>query len=156
MNDSKDFQDAELIRSGNFHVTNQPMLFPKHPILEWMLRPSFVSPSRRGGRQAFGTHGVSGNVSAGTVASSSALYSQELNPWSSRTEEPLHSSTMEKSARRTKDQDLSFQSGPPAKDSVIFSGGESLQGIMVQTNNDFRFRIFITTNSLHQVRLVAG
>ena len=34
MNDSKDFQDAEAVRSGNFHVTSQPMLFPKHPILE--------------------------------------------------------------------------------------------------------------------------
>ena len=25
MNDSKDFQDAESVRSGNSHVTNQPM-----------------------------------------------------------------------------------------------------------------------------------
>ena len=31
MNDSKDFQDAESVRSGNSHVTSQPMLFPKHP-----------------------------------------------------------------------------------------------------------------------------
>ena len=30
MNGSKDFQDAESVRSGNFHVTSQPMLFPKH------------------------------------------------------------------------------------------------------------------------------
>ena len=29
MNDSKDFQDAESVRSGNSHVTSQPMLFPK-------------------------------------------------------------------------------------------------------------------------------
>ena len=28
MNDSKDFQDAESVRSGNSHVTSQPMLFP--------------------------------------------------------------------------------------------------------------------------------
>ena len=39
MNDSKDFQDAESVRSGNSHVTNQPMLFPPHPIPEGMLRP---------------------------------------------------------------------------------------------------------------------
>ena len=32
MNDSKDFQDAESVRSGNSHVTNQPMLFPPHPM----------------------------------------------------------------------------------------------------------------------------
>ena len=49
MNDSKDFQDAESVRSGNSHVTSQPMLFPKHPIPEGMLRPSFVSPRRKEG-----------------------------------------------------------------------------------------------------------
>ena len=32
MNDSKDFQDAESVRSGNSYVTSQPLLFPKHPI----------------------------------------------------------------------------------------------------------------------------
>ena len=49
MNDSKDFQDAESIRSGNSHVTSQPMSFPAHPIPEGMLRPSFVSPRRKEG-----------------------------------------------------------------------------------------------------------
>ena len=29
MNDSEDFQDAESVRSGNSHVTSQPMSFPK-------------------------------------------------------------------------------------------------------------------------------
>ena len=46
LNDSKDFQDAESVRSGNSHVTNQPMIFPKHPVPERMLRHSFVSPRR--------------------------------------------------------------------------------------------------------------
>ena len=60
MNDSKDFQDAESIRSGNSHVTSRPVSFPPHPIPEGMLRHSFVTPSRREGRgrQAFGTHMV--------------------------------------------------------------------------------------------------
>ena len=49
MNDSKDFQDADSVRSGNSHVTNQTMLFPKHPIPEGLLRPSFVSPRRKEG-----------------------------------------------------------------------------------------------------------
>ena len=31
MNDSKDFQDAESVRSGNSHVTSQPGVFPEHP-----------------------------------------------------------------------------------------------------------------------------
>ena len=43
MNDSKDFQDAESIGSGNSHVTSQPGLFPKYPPFQWMLRPSFIS-----------------------------------------------------------------------------------------------------------------
>ena len=53
MNDSKDFQDAESVRSGNSHVTSQPGLFPKHPPFEGMLRPSFTSQ-----RQILGIHPV--------------------------------------------------------------------------------------------------
>ena len=40
-------------------------------------------------------------------------------------EEPLHVSTAEKSERPEQNQDLRCQSGPSAKDSVIFSGGDS-------------------------------
>ena len=43
MNDSKDFQDAESVRSGNSHVTSQPGVFPRHPPFQGMLRPSFIS-----------------------------------------------------------------------------------------------------------------
>ena len=67
-------------------------------------------------------HGVSGNVFVNPGASSSAPYPQELNPWSSSTEEPLLSSTVEKSERQAQDQDLRC---PLAKNSVIFSGGDS-------------------------------
>ena len=78
------------------------------------------------GRQAFGdTHGFSGNVFADPRASSSAPYLQELRQWNSSVEEPLHSSTVEKSERPEQNQDLRCQSGPSAKDSVIFSGGDS-------------------------------
>ena len=58
MNGSKDFQDAESVRSGNSHVTSRPVSFPPHKIPEGMLRHSFVSPSRKMGRQAFWTHMV--------------------------------------------------------------------------------------------------
>ena len=34
MNDSKDFQDAESVRSGNSHVTSRAVSFPPHPIPE--------------------------------------------------------------------------------------------------------------------------
>ena len=125
MNDSKDFQDAELIRSGNSHVTSRPVSFPPHPIPGGMLRQSFVSPSRKEGPPSiWDTHGILGNVFVNPNASSSAPYPQELNPWSSSTEEPLHSSTVEKSERQEQNRDLRCQSGPSAKDSVIFSGGD--------------------------------
>ena len=34
MNDSKDVQDAEPVRSGNSHVTSRPVSFPHHKKLE--------------------------------------------------------------------------------------------------------------------------
>ena len=77
MNDSQDFQDAESVRSGNSHVTSQPMFFPKHPIPEGLLRPSFVSPRRKEGPPCiWDTHGISGNVFAHPQASSAAPYPQ--------------------------------------------------------------------------------
>ena len=127
MNDSKDFQDAESVRSGNSHVTSQPGVFPKHPPFEGLLRPSFISqrqteepPNIRD------ISGISGNVFAHPQTSSSAPYPQELNStWRKTIEEPIHMSTAEKSGRPERDQDLRCQSGPSAKDSVIFSGGDS-------------------------------
>ena len=126
MNDSKDFQDAESVLSGNPHVFSREVSFPCHPIPEWVLRPAFVSPRRKEVPPSiWDTHGISGNVFANPHASSSALYPQELNPWCTSIEEPLHMSTAEKSGRPEQNQDLRCQSGPSAKDSVIFSGGKS-------------------------------
>ena len=126
MSDSKNFQDAESIRSGNSHVTSRPVSFPPHPIPEEMLRHSFVTPCRREGPPSiWDTDGTSGNVFANPEASLSAPYPQELHQWNSSIEEPLRSSMVEKSERQERDQDLRCQSGPSAKDSVILSGGDS-------------------------------
>ena len=154
--DQKDFQDAESIRSGNSHVTSRPVSFPPHPIPGGMLSHSVGMPSRREGPPSiWDTQGISGNVSANPDASSSAPYPQELNPWSSSTEEPLHSSTVEMSERQAQDQDprCLLDSQPKILSSSV---EETLQRIMGQTNNDCRFQIFILTNSLHQSRLLAG
>ena len=142
MNDSKDFQDAESVRSGNSHVTSQPRVFPEHPPFEGLLRPSFVSLRHTDGPpNIWDTSCISGNVFAHPQASSSAPYPQELNStWRKTIEEPIHMSTAEKSGRPERDQDLRCQSGPSAKDSVI----------------DCRFRIFILTSSPHQQPLLAG
>ena len=112
MNDAKDFQDAESIRSGTSHVTSRPTSFPPLPIPEAMLSRSFGVPSRREGPPSiWDTHGISGNVCANLAASSSAPYHQELHQWSSSIEEALHSSTVEKSERQKQDQDQRCQSG---------------------------------------------
>ena len=126
MNDSKDFQDAESIRSGNSHVTSPPGLFPRHPPFEGMLKPAFISQRQdEEPPNIWDTSGISGNVFAHPQASSSALYPQELNPWCTTIEEPLHMSTAEKSERPEQNRDLRCQSGPSAKNSVIFSGGDN-------------------------------
>ena len=127
MSDSKEFQDAESIRSGNSHVTSRPVSFPPHPIPEGMQSRSIGMPSRtEGPPSTWDTHGISGNVFANPQASSSAPYPQELNSlWKKTIEEPLHMSTAEKSDRPERNQDQRCQSGPSAKNSVIFSGGDS-------------------------------
>ena len=58
---------------------------------------------------------------------SSAPYPQELNPWSSGTEEPLHSSTVEKSERtNTRSRsEMPIWAVSKKKKTVIFSGGDS-------------------------------
>ena len=99
MNDSRDFRDAESIRSGNSHVTSQPGTFPKHPSIERMLRPAFISQRQTDGPpNIWDTSGISGNVFAHPESSSSAPYPQGLNStWKKHIEEPIHMSTAEKS-----------------------------------------------------------
>ena len=125
MNESGDFQDAELVRSGNSHVTSRPVSFPPHPIPEGMLRHSFVTPCRRTGPPSiWDTHGISGNVFANPAASSSAPFPRELNPWSSHMSEPIHSSSAGKNENQTPVQDQRCQSRPSVKHSFIPSEEE--------------------------------
>ena len=78
MNDSRDFQDAVSVRTGNSHVTSQPVSFPPYPDPGGTLSRSLRMPSRRGGPPSiWDTHGISGNVFANPVASSSAPYPQD-------------------------------------------------------------------------------
>ena len=110
MNDSRNFQVAEAVRSGPSHGPSQPALLPPYRGPGGLLSRSLGVPSRREGPPSiWDTHGFSGNVFADPIASSTEPYPQELNPWSSRREEPIHSSMVEKSERRTQDQDLKCQ-----------------------------------------------
>ena len=116
----------------NPHAVDMPTLpvnlclSPPHPVPGGMLSRSIGMPSRKDGPPSiWDTHGISGNVFANPVASSSAPYPQELNPWSSHISEPIHSSTAEKNENQTPVQDQRCQSGPSAKNSVIPSDGDS-------------------------------
>ena len=85
-------------------------------------------PSRREGPpNIWDTHGISGNVFADPVASSSAPYPQELNPWSSGRAEPIHSSHAGKSEDQIPVQGQRCQSGPSAKNSFIPCEGDSFK-----------------------------
>ena len=61
MNVSRDFQDAESVRSGLSHVTCQPVFFTPHPDPGGMLSRSIGMPSRKDGPPSiWDTHGISG------------------------------------------------------------------------------------------------
>ena len=65
MSDSRDFQDAESVHSGQSHVTSQPAFFPPFQNPGGMLSRSLGMPSRNDGPPSiWDTHGTSGNVSA--------------------------------------------------------------------------------------------
>ena len=65
MNDSRDFQDAESVRSGPSHVASQPAFFPPVQDPGGMLSRSLGMPSRNNGPPSiWDTHGISGNVLA--------------------------------------------------------------------------------------------
>ena len=154
MSDSRDFQDAESVRSGQSHVTSQPVFFTPPPDPGGMLSRSLGMPSRNNGPPSiWDTHGISGNVVANPVASSSAPYPQESNPWISHASE--HTSPHVMSESQTPVQDQRCQSRPSARNSVIPSE-EDFQRIMGQTNNDCRFQILILTNSPRRQRSLVG
>ena len=123
MNEPRDFQDAESVRSVHSHVTSQPVFFPPHPVPDGLLSRSIGMPSRKDRPLSiWDTHGKSGNV---FCRFTTAPYPQKLNPWSSGISEPIHSSTTEKNKRQTQDQDQRCQSGPSAKFSFDPGEGDS-------------------------------
>ena len=87
-----------------------------------MLSRSVGLPSRNNRPpDIWDTHGMSGDVFADPVASSSAPYPQESNLWVSNVSE--HTSPHVMSESQTPAQDQRCQSGPPAKSSVLPSEG---------------------------------
>ena len=86
MNDSRDFQDAESVLSGQSYVTSQPAFFPPVRNPGGMLSRSLGMPSRNDRPPSiFGTRMVYREtfLQIQPRLLSTALYPQELNPWSS-------------------------------------------------------------------------
>ena len=110
MNDLRDFEDAESVRSGQSHVTSQPLCVPPHPVPGGM-------PSRKNGPPSiWDTHATSGNVFANPTAPSSAPYPQELSPCSNVSE---HTSPHVMCVSQTPVQYQRCQSGPSTRNSVV-------------------------------------
>ena len=93
MNDSRDFEDAESVRSGLSNVPSQKALLPPDRDPGGVLsRPVGMLSRNDKPPDIWDTRGISGNFFVNPTASSSAPYPQELNPWSSHMSEPIHSS----------------------------------------------------------------
>ena len=156
MNDSKDFQDAESIRSGNSRDTSRLVSFPPHPIPGGMLSCSVGMPSRREWPPSiWDTHGISGNVLQIQRRHLQNLIHKNcisgIHHAKSRFTHPQWKRVRDKN--KIKIRDASLDSQPKILSSTV---EETLQRIVGQTNNDCRFWIFILTNSLHQPRLLDG
>ena len=118
MNDSRDFKDAESVRSRPSHVPCQPALFPPYRDPGGLLSRSNQPPD------IWNSQGISGNVCANPRASSSSPYPGGFNPWISNVTEdtPVLTSTGQPvtcGERQIPDTVLTprFQPGPSAGNS---------------------------------------
>ena len=63
MNDSRDFQDAESVRSGHSHVASQPVFFPTSSSSWWTAKAFCGNAEPQNGPPSiWDTHGISGHV----------------------------------------------------------------------------------------------
>ena len=156
MNDSRDFKDAESVRSGLSHVPSQPALLPPYRDPGGMRSRSVGMLSRNEKPpDIWDTHGISGNVFVNPPASSSPLYPGGFNPWISNVTEDTSPHVTSERQNPDTTLDPRFQSGPSARNSFDPKKGRSSKDYG-PTNKDCIFRIFTLTNSPRQKRSLAG
>ena len=124
MNDSKDFQDAESVRSGQSHVASQPVFFPPHPDPGGMLaKPSSgnAEPQKWAAKYLGHTWYIGKRFckSNGVFFITLSRKDQSMDFQCVRT----HTSPHVPSESQTPVQDQRCQSGPSAKNSIIPSEG---------------------------------
>ena len=144
--------------SGNPHVTSQPGLFPKHPLFEGIVE-AFIRIAATH-RWAAKYQGYIRYIRKRFCTSTSFFVSSVSSGIKFHLEEKLSKNQFTcLLQRKVEDQsETQIWDASPDRQPKIQSSSveETLQRIMGQTNNDCRFRIFILTNSLHQLRLLAG
>ena len=156
MKDSRDFEDAESVRSGLSHVPSQPTLLPPYRDPGGMLsRPGRMLSRNDKPPDIWNTHGISGNVFANPPASSSSPYPGGFNPWISNVSEDTspHVTSERQNPDTTWIRDASQDRQPEIHSTLR---REDFQRIMGPTNKDCRFRNFTLTNSLRQQHLLVG
>ena len=149
MSDSRDFQDAESVRSGHSHVASQPVSFPPHPMLLDVYRASSMSLVIK--KKIFPT-------SSNSWWNAKPFYRnaepQRLQVQLCRRNQFTHHRRIRMRIKHQfKIRDASPDRQPKIQSSPV---REILQRIKEQTNNDCRFQIFILTSSPHQQRLLVG
>ena len=118
MNDSRDFKDAESVRSGQSHVPSQPALLPPFRDPCGMLsRPGGMLSRSDKPPDFWDTHGISGNVFVNPLASSSAPYPGGFNPWISNVTEGTSPHVASERQNPDTALDPRCQSGPSARNS---------------------------------------
>ena len=154
MNDSRDFEDAESVRTGQSHVASQRVFFPPHPVPGGMLSRSIGMPSGKNGPTRIWGHTwyirkrfcKSSRVFFSTL--SAGIESMEFSCVGTNS---LINGGKPNTRHRIRD------AGPDRLPKVQWSlVREILRRIMEQTNNDCRFWIFTKTNSLSQQHLLVG
>ena len=101
MNDSRDFKDAESVRSGPSHVPSQLTLYPPYSIPGGMQSCSLGLPSHNNQPPDIrNSQGISGNVFDNPPSSSSSPYPGEFNPWISISRHSLESEISDRTFSR--------------------------------------------------------
>ena len=148
------FQNAESVRSGQSHVTSQPVSFLPHPDPGGILSRSLGMPSRNDRPpDIWDTHGILGNVFANPTASSSAPSAGIHGVLICRNQFTHQRRRRMRIKHQFRTRDASQDLKPEIQSSP---GREILQRIMGQTNNDCRSQIFILTNPPRQQRSLVG